>query len=278
MAKIDPGLTGVPETLLWTLFHRASEARRPDAVLADPLAIQLVDGIDYPFTERFGGDVGLRAQWQALRTRRFDDEVRRFLAVHPTGTVVALGEGLETQFWRVDNRQVRWIGVDLAPVEELRAKLLPAEPRVRTIATSVLDPAWLDELDPAGPLLVTAQGLLMYLPLDAVHELLTTIAGRLPGATMVFDAVLKWFSAQTRKGGGSWSIAPPMPWGIDAAELAVLRAIPHIESVRRVPLPRGRGPLFGLAMPLASRIPLLRTANPIWVLRARFEPAALSRS
>jgi O-methyltransferase involved in polyketide biosynthesis len=33
----------------------------------------------------------------------FDREVRRFLAAHPGGTVVALGEGLETQFWRVDN-------------------------------------------------------------------------------------------------------------------------------------------------------------------------------
>jgi O-methyltransferase involved in polyketide biosynthesis len=26
-------LEGVPETLLWTLYHRASEARRSDAVL-----------------------------------------------------------------------------------------------------------------------------------------------------------------------------------------------------------------------------------------------------
>jgi hypothetical protein len=29
-------LQGVPETLLWTLYHRASEARRDDAVLNDP--------------------------------------------------------------------------------------------------------------------------------------------------------------------------------------------------------------------------------------------------
>jgi hypothetical protein len=34
--------------------------------------------------------------------------VRRFLVEHPEGTVVALGEGLETQFWRVDNGLVRW--------------------------------------------------------------------------------------------------------------------------------------------------------------------------
>jgi O-methyltransferase involved in polyketide biosynthesis len=39
VTRIDPGLEGVPETLLWTLYHRALEARRPDAVLHDPLAV-----------------------------------------------------------------------------------------------------------------------------------------------------------------------------------------------------------------------------------------------
>lgn len=35
--------------------------------------------------------------------RAFDDAVRDFLAAHPDGTVVTLAEGLETQYWRVDN-------------------------------------------------------------------------------------------------------------------------------------------------------------------------------
>ena len=43
MTRIDPGLEGVPETLLWTLYHRALEARRPDPVLHDPAAVELVD-------------------------------------------------------------------------------------------------------------------------------------------------------------------------------------------------------------------------------------------
>ena len=52
MTRIDPGLEGVPETLLWTLHHRALEARRPDAVLRDPLAVELAERIDCPFAER----------------------------------------------------------------------------------------------------------------------------------------------------------------------------------------------------------------------------------
>ena len=62
-------LTGVPETLLWNLHHRALEARRPDTVLHDPVALDAVAGIDYPF-DRFGSSPHL-AEAQALRARRF---------------------------------------------------------------------------------------------------------------------------------------------------------------------------------------------------------------
>jgi O-methyltransferase involved in polyketide biosynthesis len=61
-------LEGVSETLLWTLYRRASEAARSDRVLHDPMAVELVKAIDFPFEERFGATDGW-AQWQALRAR-----------------------------------------------------------------------------------------------------------------------------------------------------------------------------------------------------------------
>jgi hypothetical protein len=84
-------LDGVPETLLWTLYHRAAEARRDDTVLRDPMAVELVERIDFPFAERFGPAHDLLAQGQALRALRFDQAIARFAAAHPGGTVVALG-------------------------------------------------------------------------------------------------------------------------------------------------------------------------------------------
>jgi O-methyltransferase involved in polyketide biosynthesis len=102
MEKVTPELGAVAETLLWTLHHRAADARRQDAVLDDPMAVELVERIDFPFEERFGSGAAL-SQWQALRAKCFDRAVREFLAESPEGSVVALGEGLETQFWRVDN-------------------------------------------------------------------------------------------------------------------------------------------------------------------------------
>lgn len=49
-SKVDAkSLTGVSETTLWTLYCRAYEASRTDPLIDDPLAVQLVDDIDYDF-------------------------------------------------------------------------------------------------------------------------------------------------------------------------------------------------------------------------------------
>jgi O-methyltransferase involved in polyketide biosynthesis len=248
-------LSGVPETLLWTLYHRAEEARRPDAVLSDPLAIELVDRIDYPFS-RFG-TTPWRARWQALRALRFDMEVRRFLAARPGCTVVALGEGLETQFWRVDDGRVRWVTVELPEVVSAVGGLLPVAERRRVIASSALDGAWLDEI--AGPdVMVTAQGLLMYFARDDADGLIRTIAPRLPGGAMVFDTVPFWASKATTSGKMRTAEGyepPPMPWGSGRGELSRVAALsPAIRDVHRLRLPRADDREFGFIAPALQRL------------------------
>jgi O-methyltransferase involved in polyketide biosynthesis len=259
-----PGLDGVPETLLWTLYLRAAEARRPDAVLSDPKAVELVESLDYPFERQFGAaDLG---QWQALRALCFDQQIQRFLDEHPDGTVVALGEGLETQFWRVDNGRMQWVTVDVPEAVQLRERMLPARSdRQRMIACSALDEAWMDRVDPARGLLVTAQGLLMYFRPDQVHHLLSTCADRFPGATMVFDSVPPKFSAKTLRGEvrlGQGYRAPPMPWSVDAAERARIRALhPRLSGLHVLAFPRGRGFLYGRLFPLLNRVPAIRALD-----------------
>lgn len=278
-ARIEARLGELPETLLWNLYQRAAEARRGDGVLTDPEAVALVDRIGYPFRERFGS-TGL-GQWQALRARCFDLAVQRFLASHPAGTVVALGEGLETQFWRVDNGQVRWVTVDLPETIGLRRAVLPAEsPRQRMIAGSALAADWLDIVtagpaDPAG-ILLTAQGLLMYFQPEEVHRLVTTCAARLPGSALVFDGVPRWFSDRTLAGTmrtRQGYQAPPMPWAVDKAELARLRSLPGVAGLTELRLPRGRGAGFGAVYPVLNRIAAVRrlgvTGLPVMTLRFR---------
>jgi hypothetical protein len=118
-------LTGVPETALWNLCQRASAVRAGH--LDDPRAVEVLARLDYPF-ERFGLPYGgLAARLHAQRVRTVDAALRRVLPGAPDATVVALGEGFETQFWRVD---WTWT-VDADELRQLRE--LPGLTNVREV-------------------------------------------------------------------------------------------------------------------------------------------------
>jgi O-methyltransferase involved in polyketide biosynthesis len=270
--RVRVTLGGVPETLLWNLYHRALAASGPHPLLADPKAVELVERIDYPF-DRLAQRGDRAGQWHGLRVRRFDGQVRRFLAEHPDGTVVALGEGLETQFWRVDNGSARWLTVDLPETVEVRRALLPDGPRQRTVACPATDERWAAEVDASRGVLVTAQGLLMYLQAAEVDGLVELCARRFPGGALLFDAVPRWMITSR----GRWLEQdadryrpPPWTWGMDAAEQRRLAARPGVTALRVVRPARGRGLLFGVLLPALERVPALRYRLPTFpVLLAR---------
>ncbi len=267
---IPVDLSGVPETLLGNLGRRAAAARI--GALKDPVAIEVVDRLDYDFADFARG-----ARLHALRVATFDGAVRRFLGSHPTGMVVALGEGLETQFWRLDNGQMRWLTVDLRKTMELRHRLLPDGPRQSSHWGSALDLSWLDGLDPADPILVTAQGLLPYFQRDQVHGLIAGIAERLPGSLLVFDVVPEVMLALVRRTSGrERELAVELwTWLFNPAERAAISKIPGVAELRDLapPLPRDPASLGIAAIRCLPR--RLRYSLPVFpVLRARFRGLA----
>jgi len=215
--KITSKLDGVSETMLWTLYDRACEARRPDGILVDPDSVRICDAIDYDFTRHFGDPVGSFA----ARAAEIDQLLRRWLEHHPDGLIVSLGEGLETQAHRVDNGRMRWLTVDLPVAIELRKHFLPSSKRFRHVAGSVFEPDWMDEIEPTPDVFIVVQGLFMYLEPEAVRRLFVQIVERFPGAEIAFDVIPRWFSRLTM-----WGVMqtphyrlPPMPWGIDGDEI-----------------------------------------------------------
>jgi O-methyltransferase involved in polyketide biosynthesis len=265
MPLIPVDLAGVAETSLGNLGRRAAAARV--GALPDPMAIQVVNRLDYDFADLTRG-----ARLHAVRVATFDQAVRRFLVSHPAATVVALGEGLETQFWRVDNGHVRWLTVDLPETMELRHRLLQDGPRQSGHRGSALDLSWLDALDPADPILVTAQGLLPYFQRDQVHGLIAGIAQRLPGATLVFDVVPKVMLDLVRRASGhERDLAVELwTWLFDRNERNAVNTIPGVEELRDlVPLLR-RDPV-SLGIAAVARLPRrLRYSLPVFpVLQAK---------
>jgi O-methyltransferase involved in polyketide biosynthesis len=276
--RVSVKLTGVPETLLWPLYGRAAEARRADGLLRDSRAVWLMDSIEYPFEERFGRP----SQVFALRARSFDKVIEEFIAPHPDALVVSLGEGLETQFWRVDNGSVHWLTVDLPETLEIRCKLLPDGPGRESLACSAFDPAWMDSVEKLlaeqpRHLCIVVQGLLMYFRRGEVDRLLRDCAARFPGATIVFDTMPGWLAKGAP--GGTWLSAslmrgrdddrdkryrlPPMHWGTTLAEAQRLKGLhPAIKSVRDAVFPPGRGLTFGYLNPFLGGAPVIRGLRP----------------
>lgn len=261
-------LDGVSATALWTLHNRATEAKRSDGVIRDPWAVTLFDAIDYDF-----GRFGKPNQSHALRAVAFDGAAHRYLSAHSRASVVALAEGLQTSLWRLDRSGVadetRWHSIDLPPVMEIRARLLPHDDRVVPLAKSALDRSWMDDVDDTHGVFITAEGLLMYLERDDVLDLIRDCAARFPGGHMMLDSIPPWLSKRTLAGLklSERYVAPPMPFPLTADEgVALAGQIPGVSAARDVPWPPGRGAWKLAAAPVLDRIGLYHRGRPSMTL------------
>ncbi len=253
-------LAGVAETALMTLYGRAHQARRTDAIIHDPMAIGLADSIDYDF-DKFGR----KGQEMALRSLAFDRCAIQYLSKHPLATVVALAEGLQTSFWRLSSAlpdaRFGWVTIDLPRIIELRQRLLPSSPRITNLAQSALDYSWMDQVDAANGVFITAEGLLMYLqPKDAVG-LITKCASRFPGGQMVFDlppVLVKKLAPKGIRATRRYRV-PPMPFSLTVSQLAdLVKTVPDIRAVHDLPMPKGRGLFFHTMFPAFWQLPLIK--------------------
>jgi O-methyltransferase involved in polyketide biosynthesis len=181
-------LNAVSRSLLIPLYFRAMESQRPDGLIQDPKAVELVARLDVDFS----GVQKLKDEQvnYLLRMREFDRLARAFLVEHPAGVIVDLGCGLDTRFERIDNGQVAWYGLDLPEVIALRKELLNETPRSHFIGCSVLDFSWLDTLSGqvGRPILFLAEAVLIYLAENDVKRLVQALAARFPGAELACDA------------------------------------------------------------------------------------------
>ncbi|MEC3956250.1 class I SAM-dependent methyltransferase [Nocardia sp. CDC153] len=233
-------LSGVPETALWTLRNRAEEALRADSGFADAEAVRLYRRLGGEDFERFGPP----SQVHALRAQVIDTVIAEFLGSHPGAPVVALGEGLQTTYWRLGEPESAWYSIELPEMIDAQERLLPAAPGITRLAYSALDRQWLEKV-PSGPAVITAEGLFMYLPTADVHALIADLAAHFPGGVLVYDSIPRLFSAMTRTGRVRLSdryTAPPMPTSQSPRQARRLPGrIPGVVAAQDLLPPRGRG-------------------------------------
>jgi len=188
--RMDAEKVHVPEerrSYLSTIYGKALDARAEHPILGDKYADDAIRRIDFDFDRlSVGGDAAITLPFRA---KFFDDWTREFLDTHPDAIVLHLGCGLDTRVFRIDPPPtVRWYDVDLPDAIELRRQLYPERPGYEMIATSVADLHWLDSIPGDMPVLVVAEGLVQYLPVDDRDALFSRITEQFPSGEIIFDA------------------------------------------------------------------------------------------
>ncbi|ARU03812.1 hypothetical protein CCO03_03135 [Comamonas serinivorans] len=181
------------ETMLIPLLGRALESERRHGLIRDPKAQEIVASLDYDFG-KWRHASSLTAC--TIRTLMFDQEVRRFLAAHPEGTVVELGCGMNTRHERLHQGRARWVEADLPEVIAWRQRFFETSDRRRMVAVDLRQADWHEclALD-AGPHCFVAEASLIYLPEAQALAALQTLAARWPGADLVMDSIAPWVVA-----------------------------------------------------------------------------------
>lgn len=248
--------------MLATLYAKALDADAPDSVLHDTWARDIVGQIDYDWA---GTTITRRnAPSVTLRSAHFDCWTREFLAAHSDSTVLHLGCGLDSRYFRIaPGPRVVWYDVDYPDVAALRERFYPARPGYRVIAASVTDPGWLSEIADDRPTLVLSEGLTMYLTAEDGTALLRWVVDRFPSGELQFDAFnqlgirSQWINAVVRRSGST------LHWGIDGPD-DILDTVPGTRLLQWVPVFEseafsriGRG--YRAMAAVMNRIPGLRT-------------------
>jgi O-methyltransferase involved in polyketide biosynthesis len=191
--KVKINLSGISRTLLTPLWERAQFSKEHSSLFNDPKAIEIVDKLDYDFPMSpqipFLSHLSLLF---AARAKQFDDAINAYIIKHPRASLVNIGCGLDTTFYRIDNGFIHWYDLDLPRVIELRKQLIPETERSTCIAKSILDPTWCKDLrNTDDGVFMIAGGVLMYFEESMVTQFFSLIADNLAGGEIVFDAPSK---------------------------------------------------------------------------------------
>ena len=178
-------LSGVPETMLQTVFARAKESGGRGAI-HDAKAEELIEKLDYDFSLA-DKDTAMRSGVIA-RTIVLDKLTKTWLASHPGAVVVNIACGLDTRCYRMAG-YAHWYNLDLPETMAVREKLLPESGTISQIALSAMED-WGSKISEQNvPVLIVIEGLTMYLSEADVQRIFRVISNRFSQATVFVETM-----------------------------------------------------------------------------------------
>ena len=254
-------LSGVPETMLQTVYARAKESGGRGAV-HDVKAEELIEKLDYDFSLA-DKDTAMRSGVIA-RTIVLDKLTKLWLAKHPGAVVVNIACGLDTRCYRMTG-YAHWYNLDLPETIAVREKLLPESGAILQIAMSAMDD-WGSEIKKQNaPVLIIIEGLTMYLNAKDVQQIFTVISNRFSKATVFAETmnptIVKRFKEKSIEGSHA-----KFTWGIKNGK-ALAELLPDFCFTEEHSLTEGMAEFVPIYK-LLDKLPAVRNiSNKIIVLK-----------
>ena len=256
-------LSGVPETMLQTVYARAKESMGRGAI-HDSKAEEIIGNLDYDFSLA-DKDAAMHSGVIA-RTIVLDRLVGAWLEKNPGAVVVNIACGLDTRCYRM-NGYSHWYNLDLTETIAVREKLLPEDGSISQIAMSAMEDWGALVTEEVTSALVIIEGLTMYLSEADVKRIFAVIAGRFKKASVFVETmnpmIVKHFKEKSIEGSNA-----KFTWGTkNGRTLAEL--LPDFRFVAEHSLTEGMA-AFVPIYKLLGKIPFVRNiSNKIIVLEKR---------
>lgn len=176
---------GIPEVMLQALRGRAKESKRSGHFLYDEKAVEVVEALDYDFSQI--EQYAVMGRGAIAKAILLDELVKDYIRQNPTAAIVDIACGIDTRFYRVDNGKIKWYNMDLPETIEARKRLLGAHERVFDIESSVLEESWAEAVREDGPVLFLVEGFTMYSNKQDVQKIFKIIRNNFKQADVFME-------------------------------------------------------------------------------------------
>ena len=247
-------LSGVPETMLQTVYARAKESNGRGAI-HDAKAEELIEKLDYDFSLA-DKDTAMRSGVIA-RTIVLDKLTKSWLASHPGAVVINIACGLDTRCYRMAG-YAHWYNLDLPETMAVREKLLPESGAISQIAMSAMDD-WGGKIGEQNvPVLIVIEGLTMYLNTKDVQQIFAVISNRFPKATVFVETmnpmIVKRFKEKSIEGSHA-----KFTWGVKNG-VALAELLPDFRFVEEHSLCEGMA-VFAPVYKVLDKLSIVRNIS-----------------
>lgn len=254
-------LSGVPETMLQTIYARAKESQGRGAI-HDAKAEEIIERLNYDFSLA-DKDSAMRSGVIA-RTVVLDRLTKAWLVSNPGAVVVNIACGLDTRCYRLEGF-CHWYNLDLPETMAVRESLLPERGMISQIAMSAMDD-WGNEIKEQNtPVLIIIEGLTMYLSEADVQRIFRVISRRFEKATVFAETmnpmIVKRFKEKSIEGSNA-----KFSWGAKNGP-ALAAMLPDFRFMEEHCLTEGMA-VFAPIYKLLDKLPAVRNiSNKIIVLK-----------